>query len=45
MAAIKAVCSHVEDWKPWGYLMSSAEPIPGPAEALVPLTAVGERAA
>lgn len=27
MAAIKAVCIHVEGWAPWGHLMSS-EPIP-----------------
>ena len=38
MAAIKAVCVHVEDWKPWGYLMSSAEPVAEPREAPVPLT-------
>ena len=28
MAAVKAVCSHVPDWKPWANLMSSHEEIP-----------------
>ena len=35
MAAVKAVCSHVPDWKPWANLMSSHdepdEPPPAPA--------------
>ncbi len=32
MAAIKAVCIHVEGWSAWGHLMSS-EPIPEPVPA------------
>ena len=32
MAAIKAVCIHVEGWSAWGHLMSS-EPIPAAAPA------------
>ena len=32
MAAVKAVCSHVPDWKPWANLMSSHEDIPEEAE-------------
>jgi len=33
MAAIKAICMHVEDWNAWGQLMSSGEHIPYPAPA------------
>jgi predicted PurR-regulated permease PerM len=33
MAAVKAVCSHVPDWKPWANLMSSHEEIPPEPEA------------
>jgi hypothetical protein len=30
MAAIRAVCLHVEEWRPWGLLMGSDddEPVP-----------------
>jgi len=36
MAAVKAVCSHVPDWKPWANLMSSHEEIPPEPEAGAP---------
>ena len=36
MAAVKAVCSHVPDWKPWANLMSSHEEIPPEPSAAGP---------
>jgi hypothetical protein len=39
MAAVKAVCSHVPDWKPWANLMSSHEEIPEASETTEPAEA------
>ena len=45
MAAIRAVCLHVEEWRPWGLLMGSDddEPIPPPKSSdLIHLSPVEE---
>ena len=41
MAAVKAVCNHVPDWKPWANLMSSHEEIPPERDAGLTLSADG----
>ena len=33
MAALKAICMHVEDWNAWGQLMSSSPSVPTPSDA------------
>ena len=40
MAAVKAVCNHVPDWKPWANLMSSHEEIPPEPEVVGPSLSV-----
>jgi predicted PurR-regulated permease PerM len=45
MAAIRAVCLHVEEWRPWGLLMGSDEDepvVPPKSSDLIHLSPVGE---
>lgn len=45
MAAIKAVCAHVPDWKPWANLMSNHDPAPPPPDPTLVAVADADLAA